>query len=68
MQGVDIVLLKEKLAFDHFGDLLDLRIDFRRPDAHAGLIERRIGIDGHAAVLRPFGEIPMRPDSKRPPN
>ena len=45
-------------------------LDFRRADAHAGRIERRIGaaIDDHAAVLRPFGEIAMRPDSKRPPN
>jgi hypothetical protein len=63
-------VLADADRLDHFGNLLDLRIDFRRADAHAGRIERRIGaaIDDHAAVLRPFGEIAMRPDSKRPPN
>ena len=52
------------IALEHLGDLLDLRVDFGRADAHAAGIERRVraAVDDHAAMLGPFGEIAMAPD------
>ena len=54
-------VLADADRLDHFGNLLDLRIDFRRADAHSGGIEGGVGaaVDDDAAVLRPFGEIAM---------
>src|SRR6185312_6558074 len=44
--------------------LLDLVVDFRRADAHAARIERRVraAMDDDAAMRGPLGEIAMAPD------
>ena len=52
----------------HFRNLLDLRVDFRRPDAHAAGIERRVrpAVNDDTAVSGPLGEIAVAPDVRKP--
>jgi hypothetical protein len=53
-----------QIASTTSGSCFDLVVDFRRADAHAAGIERRVraAMDDHAAMLGPFGEIAMAPD------
>src|SRR5690606_37952370 len=53
----------------HFRQLFHLRVDFRRADAHAAGVQRRVraAMNDNAAMRCDFGEVAMAPDTREAP-
>ena len=62
---IAIPFLADGDGFRHFRQAFHLRIDFRRADAHAAGIERRVraAMNDHPVMRGDFGKIAMTPDA-----